>query len=431
MELERKLAILADAAKYDASCSSSGSKRASQAKGAVGNAHASGICHSWADDGRCISLLKILFSNVCVYDCAYCLNRRSNDVPRATFTVDEVVDLTMGFYKRNYIEGLFLSSAVMGTPDATMEKLLEVVSKLRLQRGYHGYIHMKSIPGASLELVRRTGLLVDRMSVNIELPSEGSLKVLAPEKEKKNILTPMAYIGKGIRELALERKKSLRTPLFVPAGQSTQLIVGASPESDLQILRLAEGLYGGYNLKRVYYSAYVAVNRDHRLPVPLKPPLRREHRLYQADWLLRYYGFKACELLDEGRPDFDPLLDPKAHWALRNMHFFPVEVNTADRESLLRVPGLGVQSVKRILRIRRTLSLDFETLRKIGVVLKRARYFLTCNGRMYEPFSFREGVIREALVEPEERQTPTGRLFFPRLRSGDLPLPLSMPKGGG
>ena len=385
MDLFTKLTILSDAAKYDASCSSSGSSRRNT-PGGLGTGHASGICHTWSDDGRCVSLLKILFSNACIYDCVYCGNRSSNTVLRATFTVDEVVDLTMNFYKRNYIEGLFLSSAVVKDANHTMESLYRVLKTLREVHRFNGYIHVKAIPGADLDLITRTGLYADRMSVNIELPSEASLTRLAPEKKKEDILLPMKAIGRTFTNALAESRSNRRAPPFVPAGQSTQLIVGASPENDLQILRLTQGLYKAYQLKRVYYSAYMPVNQDNLLPTISTPPLVRENRLYQADWLLRFYGFSAHELLDEQHPFLDEQLDPKTAWALRNFHLFPVEVNTAEYHVLLRVPGIGVRSAQKILRARRGANLDFDTLRRIGVVLKRARYFLTCNGKLFERF---------------------------------------------
>ncbi len=382
MDIAQKLEILAMAAKYDVSCSSSGAKRGPAGAGARGTTVPSGCCHSWSDDGRCISLLKILFSNSCIYDCAYCANRRSNDIPRASFTVDEIVELTAQFYRRNYIEGLFLSSGVLRSPDYTMERLCEVCRRLRQDEGFNGYIHLKVIPGASPELVRRAGLLADRISVNIELPSEQSLKLLAPEKHRDGILLPMRRIGTEIVASREERRQRRRAPQFAPAGQSTQLIVGATPESDFQILRLAQGLYRKVALKRVYYSAYVPVNSGGPLPAPTRPPLRREHRLYQADWLLRFYEFEADELLDANRPFLDPEVDPKVNWALRHLDRFPVEINRADCRELLRVPGIGVTSARRIVAARRWGSLGLEHLAPLGVVLKRAAYFITCNGKM-------------------------------------------------
>ena len=376
-----KLEILTDAAKYDVACTSSGVDRAG-VKGQLGSAAKAGICHSFAGDGRCISLLKVLFSNACAYDCAYCLNRRSNDVPRATFSPRELADLTIQFYRRNYIEGLFLSSAVLGTPDITAERMLEVLRILRQEYRFHGYIHVKAIPGADERLIRELGLFADRMSVNIELPSNDSLTRLAPEKTKESILAPMTRIRDGIRENSTDMVKYRHAPQFVPAGQSTQMIIGATPETDRSILRLTEGLYKKYSLKRVFFSAYIPLVSDRALPaLTTAPPLLREHRLYQADWLLRFYGFTAAEILDDDRPDLDTELDPKCGWAVRHPAFFPVEVNRAPYEHLLRVPGIGVISAKRIIKARRQQSLDFDGLKKLGVVLKRAVYFITCKGK--------------------------------------------------
>ena len=383
MVTEEKVSILAAAAKYDVSCSSSGTDRPN-AKGGIGSAQAAGICHSWSADGRCISLLKILFTNFCIYDCAYCVNRRSNDIDRAAFTVSEIVELTLNFYRRNYIEGLFLSSGIIKSPDYTMELLIKVVKRLRLEENYHGYIHLKAIPGASRDLLNEAGLYVDRFSVNIELPSERGLNLLAPQKTKLAILNSMSQISSQIISYHDERSKFKRTPTFVPAGQSTQLIVGATPESDLQIVRLSENLYQKFKLKRVYYSAFVPVNRDPLLPVIATPPLKRENRLYQADWLLRFYGFRAEEILDPNDPFLESDLDPKTSWALRNLQLFPLEVNKAAFNMLLRVPGIGVKSAQRIIQARRFGALSFENLSKLGVTLKRARYFLTCQGKPLE-----------------------------------------------
>jgi len=393
MDVEEKLRILGGAARYDVSCASSGVRRPGR-KGKLGDCASFGVCHSWADDGRCISLLKILFSNRCIYDCAYCANRASVSRPRASFTPQELADLTMDFYRRNYIEGLFLSSAVWVSPDYTMERLLLTAHKLRQEKGFNGYIHLKAIPGASPELIRRAGIYADRMSVNIELPTEKSLRLLAPDKKKEDILGPMGDVAENISCNREERKRFKKAPAFVPAGQSTQLIVGATPESDLRIVRLAEGLYNRYRLKRVYYSAFVPVSDDPRLPGLENPPLLREHRLYQADWLIRHYHFASGEILDEEHPQLDEELDPKSGWAMRNPQFFPVEINRADYETLLRVPGLGVKSAKRIVFARRVHSLDFDDLKKIGVVLKRARYFITCRGRYYSGARVKEADIR-------------------------------------
>jgi putative DNA modification/repair radical SAM protein len=398
MEVLEKLKILADAAKYDVSCSSSGSNRQNK-KGGLGNANEAGICHTWTDDGRCISLLKILMTNYCIYDCTYCVNRSSNDLPRAAFTPDEIVDITINFYKRNYIEGLFLSSAVYKSPNYTMEMIYQVVQRLREVENFNAYIHVKAIPRADREIVDKIGLFVDRMSVNIELPTEESLKLLAPQKTTEKILNPMKQIKSSIIKNVEERKKFRYSPKFVPAGQTTQLIVGATPDSDLKILRLTEGLYKGYSLKRVYYSAFVPVSSSPKLPAIKSPPLVRENRLYQADWLLRFYGFEAKELLDENKPDFDLALDPKCDWALRNIHLFPIEINKAEYNMLLRVPGIGVKSAIRIVQARRFSSLDFEDLKKLGIVLKRAQYFITCKGKHYGLKSMNENIIRSKIID--------------------------------
>ena len=395
MTVEQKMAVLADAAKYDASCSSSGSRR----KGASGSTLPSGCCHSWTPDGRCVSLLKILLSNVCIYDCAYCINRCGNDVPRATFTVDEVVKLTTDFYRRNYIEGLFLSSAVLISPDHTMEQMMRVARVLREEKRFGGYIHLKAIPGASMALIDRAGQYADRVSVNIELPSSKSLAALAPEKKRDDIIRPMAYIGERWIQARAERKKNRKAPRFAPAGQSTQMIIGATPETDKHILDLSQQLYDHYSLKRVYFSAYMPVNKDEpRLPVLPTAPLLREHRLYQADWLLRMYNFKAHEILNDEEPNLDPQLDPKAGWALRNFQHFPVEINTASYDWLLRVPGIGGLSAKRIVSARRTGRLDFGHLSRIGVVMKRAQYFITCSGKFHAGLRSTPVAVRRALM---------------------------------
>ena len=402
MNIFDKLQILADSAKYDASCSSSGSSRKNLLNG-IGNAHTSGICHSWGADGRCISLLKILFSNCCIYDCKYCVNRCTNNVKRATFTPREVADLTINFYKRNYIEGLFLSSAVIKSPDYTMELLIKTVTILRKEYLFNGYIHCKTIPGCSQDLISKLGNMVDRMSVNIELPSNNSLKLLAPQKQKDGILQPMSYISNKIHQNNLIKSK-LKTN-FVPAGQTTQLIIGATPESDLKILTLSQSLYRKLNLKRIYYSAYISVNNDKNLPTLESPPLLRENRLYQADWLLRFYGFTADELLDEKHPNFNNILDPKCDWALRHLENFPVEINNADYYTLLRVPGIGVISAKKIIRARRSFMLDFESLQKLGVTLKRAKYFITCKGKYFDKvYKFNSNFIETNLVYQERNQ---------------------------
>lgn len=403
MSLMEKLNILADAAKYDVSCSSSGSSRKGDGTG-IGNTVKAGLCHSFAADGRCISLLKILFTNECIYDCKYCINRKSNDVPRASFTPDEVCELTMEFYRRNYIEGLFLSSGILYNPDYTMELLYQTLYKLRTVHNFQGYIHVKAIPGADPLLIQKAGFLADRMSVNLELPTAESLQKLAPNKHRKNILKPMKLIQNGItinkNELTLYRN----APHFCEAGQSTQMIIGATPESDYQIMAVAESLYQKFSLKRVYYSAYVNVNEDKDLPaLPGGPLLLREHRLYQADWLLRFYEFSVDELLTEDRPNFNMMIDPKADWAVRHLELFPVEINRADYQLLLRIPGIGVKSARRIITARRFGNLTFEDLKKIGVVLKRALYFITCNGRMMYPTKIEESYIVRNLTYQKER----------------------------
>ena len=401
--LNEKLRILADAAKYDAACTSSGVDKKNGSMG-TGNAVACGICHSFSADGRCISLLKILLTNDCCYDCVYCVNRVGNDTERATFSPDEVCTLTMGFYRRNYIEGLFLSSAVYRNPSYTMELIYETVLRLRTVYHFHGYIHVKAIPGADPQLIQQTGFLVDRMSCNLELPTAERLRSLAPNKPRRQLLKPMRQIQQQItvskHEVALYR----HAQPFVPAGQSTQMIIGATGESDYQIMSVSEALYGRFKMKRVFYSAYVGVNEDSRLPaVGTMPPLLREHRLYQADWLIRVYGFKAAELLSKRQPNFNLLLDPKCDWAVRHLEAFPVEVMTADYYQLLRVPGLGVNSARRICRARRYGGLRFEDLKKMGVVLKRAMYFITCQGRVYMPFRMDERFITTNLLGLKER----------------------------
>ncbi|NLB29029.1 MAG: putative DNA modification/repair radical SAM protein [Clostridiales bacterium] len=394
MELHEKLIILTGGAKYDAACTSSGVDRAGQTV-------AAGCCHSFAADGRCISLLKVLMTNECVYDCKYCVNRATNDCRRASFTPDELAEITLEFHRRNYIEGLFLSSAVKRSPDYTMELMISALELLRYRHNFLGYIHSKVIPGSSEELVSRLGLLSDRLSINIELPSETSLQKLAPSKTRQSILTPM----RQIKEHAAQSKNELvvykHAPKFAPAGQATQMIIGASPDSDYQILRLAEAMYGKYSLKRVFYSAYIPVVEDSLLPsVDTKPPLLREHRLYQADFLLRQYGFCADEILSEATPDFNPYLDPKCNWAINNMHMFPVDVNTAPREMLLRVPGIGPTSVRRIVTARRYGRLGMAELKRIGVVLKRAQYFIRANDWALGEKMEKHSAVR-ALIDPK------------------------------
>lgn len=399
-----KLQILTDAAKYDVACTSSGTARRGDGTG-MGNCEQSGICHSFSADGRCISLLKILFTNECIYDCKYCVNRRSNDVERTSFTPDEVCTLTMEFYRRNYIEGLFLSSGILKSPDYTMELLYATLWKLRKEYNFQGYIHVKAIPGASQELVQRIGFLADRMSVNLELPTAESLRLLAPHKTRKNILTPMRLVQNLASENRQEIQLYRNAPRFVPAGQSTQMIIGATPETDYQIIRVAESMYQKFELKRVFYSAFVPVNEDVCLPAGTGegPPLLREHRLYQADWLLRYYHFQAEELLSEENPNFNVLFDPKCNWALKHLEQFPVEVNRDDYKMLLRVPGIGYKSAGRIVRARKLGTLDFADLKKFGVVLKRALYFITCNGKMMYPTRMDEDYISRNLLNTGER----------------------------
>ncbi len=404
MPLYDKLSILSDAAKYDVACTSSGVDRKGDGTG-MGNCSRSGICHSFSADGRCISLLKILFTNECIYDCKYCVNRSSNDVVRASFTPEEVCDLTMEFYRRNYIEGLFLSSGILKSPDYTMELIYATLYRLRYVCSFQGYIHVKAIPGADERLIRLTGFLADRMSVNLELPTAEGLRLLAPHKSRKNILKPMRLVQEKTRENRQEIAVYKNAPRFVPAGQSTQMIIGATPETDYQILNVAEALYKKFDLKRVFYSAFVPVNSDKALPAIREegPPLLREHRLYQADWLLRYYHFEAKELLDEENPNFNVFLDPKCCWALKHLEFFPVEVNTADYRTLLRVPGIGYKSASRIVKARRLGRLEFNDLKKMGVVLKRALYFLTCGGKMMYPVRIEEDYITRNLLNTKER----------------------------
>ena len=404
MSIFEKLTILTDAAKYDVACTSSGVDRRNDGTG-VGNCEKAGICHSFSADGRCISLLKILFTNECIYDCKYCVNRSSNDVPRASFTPDEVCTLTMEFYRRNYIEGLFLSSGILKNPNYTMELIYATLYKLRTEHRFQGYIHVKAIPGASEELIQRVGFLTDRMSVNLELPTAESLRILAPHKNRKNILTPMRLLQNKMQENKQEIVAYKKAPRFVPAGQSTQMIIGATPETDYQIIQVAESLYQKFDLKRVFYSAFIHVNEDSALPARSEegPPLLREHRLYQADWLLRYYGFEAKELLSEENPNFNVLLDPKCNWALKHLELFPVEINRAEYETLLRVPGIGYKSAGRIVKARRTAVLGFEDLKKIGVVLKRALYFITCNGKMMYPTKIEEDYITRNLLDVKEK----------------------------
>ncbi len=403
MSIKDKLNILADAAKYDVACTSSGRDRRNDGTG-IGNCVSSGICHSFAADGRCISLLKILFTNECVFDCKYCMNRVSNDVPRASFTPEEVCRLTIEFYRRNYIEGLFLSSGVLHSPNYTMELLFQTVYKLRTEYRFQGYIHLKAIPGASQEMIDRVGYYVDRMSINLELPTADGLKKLAPHKSRNTILTPMREIQIRSKESKAEVAIYKHAKPFVPAGQSTQMIIGATGETDYQLVQVAESLYQQYELKRVFYSAFVNVNEDSSLPAAVEgPPLLREHRLYQADWLMRFYGFKGGELLSEKKPNFNTLIDPKCDWAIGHLEEFPIEVSRADYYTLLRVPGIGPTSAWRIVGARKHGSLTFESLKKMGVVLKRALYFITCNGKMMYPTKLEPDYILRNLLDPREK----------------------------
>lgn len=410
----KKLKILTESAKYDVSCASSGTNRANK-KGMVGNTVGGwGICHSFAADGRCISLLKIMLTNYCKYDCAYCINRVSNDIPRATLSVTELVNITMEFYRRNYIEGLFLSSGVVRNPDYTMERLVKIAKDLREIHHFNGYIHLKSIPGASEELVRQAGLYADRLSVNLEIPTEKNLKLLAPDKDHKSIYAPMQYIRQGVLANKEERKLFRHAPRFAPAGQSTQMIVGATPETDLQILNVSSALYRQPTMKRVYYSGYISVNTyDKRLPNLKQPPLVRENRLYQADWLMRFYQFRVDEIVDNDHPTLELDIDPKLAWALRHPEWFPVDINTADYEMILRVPGIGVKSAKLIVTSRRFGHLDAFRLKKIGVVLKRARYFIICPGLPLRTIQeLTPNGVREILVEKTQDKNK-GQLLLP------------------
>lgn len=401
MDIHKKLTILSAAAKYDVSCSSSGGTRKNTING-IGNSAPSGICHSFTSDGRCISLLKILLTNYCIYDCAYCINRISNDIERAAFTPEEIIDLTINFYKRNYIEGLFLSSAIAKNPNHTMELIIKVIKELREVHNFNGYIHIKGIPGTDPDLIKQAGSLADRMSINIELPTSNSLKLLAPQKNREDILKPMSLISSEIVNRKENKLKSKKAPNFTPAGQSTQLIIGASPESDYSIINLSEKLYNKMHLKRVYYSAYVPVSSNPLLSKIRFSPLLREHRLYQADWLLRFYNFKASEILSENCPNLDLNFDPKTNWAFNNLDFFPIEINKASYNTLLRIPGIGAISAKKIITARWVHALDFYDLKKLGVVLKRAQYFITCKGKYFGDVPFNENHIRFRLTPKQD-----------------------------
>ena len=409
--IEEKLRILSDAAKYDVSCSSSGSSRKNTNNG-LGNAAVNGICHSWSADGRCISLLKILMTNYCIYDCKYCINRKDNDIERAILTPDEIVKLTINFYRRNYIEGLFLSSGIIKSADYTMELMIAIAKKLRLEEKFNGYIHMKVIPGASRQLINEIGLYVDRVSVNIEFAENSALKLLAPDKKATDISTSMGLIRKNMLENAEDKKLFKSTPSFIPAGQTTQMIIGASGESDYSILTRSENLYKNFELKRVYYSGYVPVNKSGILvSADQAVPMIREHRLYQADWLLRFYNFRADEILNEKDPFVDPFLDPKTNWAIKNSHFFPIEINKASYKELLRVPGIGVTSAKRIVMARKYSTIRYEHLKKLGIVIKRAKYFITVNGEFLGFKKENPELIRNALMEKEKMLAEQLRLF--------------------
>jgi putative DNA modification/repair radical SAM protein len=411
--ITEKLEILADAAKYDVSCSSSGSKRDNKNKG-IGDAKGMGICHAYTEDGRCVSLLKILLTNHCIFDCAYCVSRKSNDVKRAAFTVQEVVDLTINFYRRNYIEGLFLSSGIFSSADYTMERLVRIAKKLRIEHNFNGYIHLKAIPGASDELLKEAGLYADRLSVNVEMPTEQSLKLLAPDKNHKDVIKPMEYLKDEIINYKEERKTSLKVPLFAPAGQSTQMVIGATPENDMEVLGMADYFYQKMNLKRVYYSGYVPISNDNRLPAMGTPvPMIRENRLYQADWLIRFYGFKVNEIVGPEQPHLDMDIDPKLNWALRHLDQFPLDINTADRELIMRVPGIGVQNANKIVAARKFSKLSAEHLQKMGIAYNRAKYFLASKNPFAPQRDYTSMQIREQILQIQNSKYQ--RNFSPQL----------------
>lgn len=396
--IREKLNILADAAKYDVSCSSSGGTRKNENKG-LGDSHASGICHTYTEDGRCVSLLKILLTNHCIYDCAFCVSRKSNDIERAAFTVEEVVSLTINFYRRNYIEGLFLSSGIFKNADFTMERLLKVVKKLRLEERFNGYIHLKTIPGASEELIREAGLYADRMSINLEMPTESGLKLLAPEKNHEDVRRPLGFVQSQIIQLKDEKKLIKSVPKFVPAGQSTQMVIGATPETDKEIMHTAAAFYKDFSLKRVYYSGYIPISHDARMPIiGTQPPLIRENRLYQTDWLMRFYGFHVNELLNDSNPHLDIDIDPKLSWALRNLQFFPVDINVAAYKMILRIPGIGVTSAKKIVQARKFGRLRIDQLKKIGVAYNRAKHFITCADSPYQMKDYQGTQIKSFIL---------------------------------
>jgi putative DNA modification/repair radical SAM protein len=396
--LRQKLNILADATKYDVSCSSSGSDRKNDKKG-VGNGHQSGICHTYTEDGRCVSLLKILLTNHCIFDCAYCVSRKSNDIERAAFTVDEVVELTMNFYRRNYIEGLFLSSGIFKNADFTMERLLRVVKKLRLDENYNGYIHLKTIPGASEELIKEAGLYADRMSINLEMPTENGLKLLAPEKNHQEVIKPLNFVQKQIVQFASEKKLIKSVPKFVPAGQSTQMVVGATPETDKEIMHTAAAFYQNYKLRRVYYSGYIPISNDTRMPIlGTQPPLLRENRLYQTDWLMRFYGFKVQEILNDANPHLDIDIDPKLSWALRNLQHFPVDINAAPYRMILRIPGIGVSSAQKIIQARKFGKLHIYQVKNIGIAYSKAKHFIKCADTPFQLKDFQATQIKAFIL---------------------------------
>ena len=424
MDLMEKLKILAESAKYDVSCSSSGSDRKKK-KGMVGNTSLPGICHSWAADGRCVSLLKILYTNDCIYNCAYCVNRSTADVNRVEFTPRELADLTMNFYRRNYIEGLFISSAIKNSPEYTMERMIEVVKILRLEEKFNGYIHLKAIPGVDQRLLDEAGLYVDRMSINLELPTEKSLKLLAPQKDQKKMLLPMGYLKDKLIENKRDIKVYRHAKPFMPAGQTTQLMIGATPDTDYSIVRLSEAMYNNMSMKRVYYSGYVPIVQNNSLlPATVKTPKLREHRLYQADWLLRFYGFAADEILSSDQPDLDLEVDPKCNWALKHIEYFPMEVNKVSIEELLRVPGIGNITARRILQSRRFAPVTYEDLKKMGVVLKRAKYFILCQGKYYGEIDVDSDKIRNKMLflDPTAKHINVNQISmteqFPALFSG-------------
>ncbi len=414
--LTEKLSILADAAKYDVSCSSSGSSRKNDNKG-IGDAKGEGICHAYTEDGRCVSLLKILLTNHCIFDCAYCVSRKSNDIKRAAFTVQEVVELTINFYRRNYIEGLFLSSGIFKNADFTMERMVRIAKKLRQEHNFNGYIHLKAIPGASEELLKEAGLYADRLSVNVEMPTEQSLKLLAPDKNRKDMIAPMKYLKGAIEENRENKKLFKKAPLFAPAGQSTQMVIGATPENDLQILWMANQFYEKMKLKRVYYSGYVPISNDNRLPARGTPvPMIRENRLYQADWLLRFYGFKVEEIVNVDYPLLDTDIDPKLSWALRNLHLFPLDINKADLALIMRIPGIGVNSARKIVAARKFNKLSWDHLKKFGIAVNKARNFVTCQSdnfifRDWLPAQIKERILQSGTSKYKPNFSPQLKLF--------------------